>query len=104
MKDIITRIFVTLIGIGLLVYTGWLFAQGVQIVLPARATRNMTAYGIVFAVSAALMLVFGIYPVPFKRMKRSLTAAGILSILFGFYVLRNDPNTTLFIGDLVRVL
>lgn len=104
MKDIITRIVVTLASIALLVYTGWLFAQGTVIVLPQRATWNTASYILVFGVGILLLILFGVYPVSFKRMKRSLTAAGIWLILLGFYVLKNDVASTLYLSDLIRVL
>ncbi len=103
MFDIIKRILVTIISGAVIVYTGSLLSSQAVIVQPEHLGLNIVSYIWLILTAAYVMVVYGVYPLYHPMQKRTLSLLGIILIVFGHYVLLNDYNTAIYVGDMIKI-
>ena len=103
MFDIIKRILVTIISGAVIVYTGSLLSSQAIIVQPEHLGLNIVSYIWLILTAAYVMVVYGVYPLYHPMQKRTLSLLGIILIVFGHYVLLNDYNTAIYVGDMIKI-
>ncbi len=104
MKDIVTRIVVTLSGLALVLYCAFLWSNNAVIALPAFASFSVLLYWVLIVVGLFCAIVLGVYPLPIKRLRVILGVLGITLVFLGGYVLTNDVSKQVYISDVVRLL
>lgn len=104
MKDIIKRIFISIISGWLIGYLAYLFFQNTIIVQGWFIQYNTLYYLILILICLFLFILFGVYPVHFKMTKATLFVLGIALIIIGDTVLLNDVTTYVYIWDIFKVV
>ncbi len=106
-SDIIKRTIITVIWSAFLAYIVYLFGNNQIIVQDQYKSLNMLFYVLLVVIIGYKVFFFGIKPKAFFAMKitkASLFVIGIILILLWNYVLLNDIENKIYIGDLITVL
>lgn len=104
MKDIIKRIFISIVSWLFLGYLGYLFFQNIVIVQSYFVEYNIWYYLILALVCLFLFILFGVYPVHFRMTKATLFVLGLGLIIIWDTVLLNDVATYVYVWDIFKVL
>lgn len=102
--DIIKRTLVTVTGIAILWYLGWLYSQGAVVVQSEYETYNTLAYVLLAIVAIYYTVMYGVYPMNIKWHKRTFIVVGLACIMMAFAYLIDDPEKSIYIGDFMRLL
>lgn len=104
MRDIIKRFFI-IVGYGaLLAYIVYLYGTNAVIVSWQYLDFNTAIYVLLLLFSLYKFVFYGVYPIRINFSKITLFVLGVVLLFVGEYVLINNPEQGVYIGDLVKIV
>lgn len=87
-----------------MMYFVYLFVNGAVIVQAEYLSVNLLLYIVLILFFLYKFVFFGVYPILVVMHKPTIFVAGVALLFVGHYILVNDPNTHVYVGDLVKLL
>jgi peptidoglycan/LPS O-acetylase OafA/YrhL len=103
-KDYIMRLSVVFVWALFLIYTVALLIQWLPIVQEAFLASNTLMYIFIILLIGYVTLVYGLYPLPLPRLRRTLLIIGLALIMIGHYILKDDPANYVYFADFTKIL